>query len=65
MLVKVKATGQVLDLVGERLIPMLNSGAAEPFTPQRETAMLNRVTQTAVQFIKGVFRKPDALAIRQ
>lgn len=77
MLVRVKATGQVLDLVGNRLQPMLDSGIVAPVNPPaaveqkkethkpvRESAALNRALHTAAQFLTAPFRKPDALAKR-
>ncbi len=64
MIVRNKATGHIQEIVGERLIPLLNNGW-EPYVPERETAMLNRAIQNAAKFIKDAFRKPDALAIRR
>lgn len=65
MLVRVKATGQVLDLVGVRLAPMLASGMVEKVdAPVREVAAIPRAIQTAARFITSPLRKLDALARR-
>jgi hypothetical protein len=55
MFIRVRATGQVLDMIPRVATAMLAGGTAELCAPTRETSMLNRAVQTAAKFIKTQF----------
>lgn len=65
MLVRNKSTGYIQEIVGQRLIPLLNCGAYEPYVPAPEVSMLDRAVSTAARLWNAARRKPDALAIRR
>lgn len=66
MYVRIRATGQTIDMQPRVAVAMINGGTAEAFTPApaREVGMLARALSTAAQFIIAGFRAPGENNVR-
>lgn len=65
MLIRILATGQVIDMIEVAAMAKIDAGMAVRVETQRETSAIDRAIETGARVLKETFRKPTDQAATQ